>query len=92
MTTHTGITYMRVWHQGIYLDTIENHLVCPLQCQVNGVVVNDTPKIFVDNPTDQTHAIVVRDLMDPENTTIIPLKLCGVTSRFSVRTPTLQEF
>ena len=54
--------------------------------------MNDTPKIFFDNPTDQSHAIVVRDPMDPENTTIIPLELCGVTSRFSVRTPTLQEF
>ena len=89
---YTGITYMFVWHQVIYLDTMENHLICPMQCQVNGVVVNDMPKIFVENPTDQTHAIVVRDLMDPENTTIILLELCGVTSRFSVRTLILQEF
>ena len=89
---YTGITYMLVWHQAIYLATMENHLVCPMQCRVNGVVVNDTPKIFVENPTDQSHAIVVRDPMDPENTTIIPLELSGVTSRFSVRTPSLQEF
>jgi len=33
-----------------------------------GVVVNDTPKTFVENPTDQSHAIVVKDLMDSENT------------------------
>ncbi len=32
-----------------------------------GVVVNDTPKTFVENPTDQSHAIVVKDLMDSEN-------------------------
>ena len=89
---YTGITYMLVWHQAIYLDSMENHLVCPMQCQVNGVVVNDTPKIFVEHPTDQSHAIVVKDLMDPENTLVVPLELSGVTSRFSVRTPTLQEF
>jgi hypothetical protein len=89
---YTGITYMLVWHQAIYLDLMENHLVCPMQCRVNGVVVYDTPKIFVEHPTDQTHAIVVSDLMDPKNTKIIPLELSGVTSRFSVRTPTLQEF
>ena len=53
--------------------------------------MNNIPKIFVEHPTDQTHAIVVRDLMDPENTTIIPLELNGVTRRLSVRTPTLQE-
>ena len=89
---YTGITYMLVWHQAIHLATMENHLVCPMQCRVNGVVVNDTPKIFVENPTDQSHAIVVKDPIDSENTTIIPLELSGVTSRFSVRTPSLQEF
>ena len=71
---------------------MENHLVCPMQCRVNGVVENDTPKIFVEHPTDQSHAIVVNDLMDSENTLVIPLELSGVTSRLSVRTPTLQEF
>ena len=38
---YTGITYMLVWHQAIYLDTMENHLVCPMQCRVNGVVVKE---------------------------------------------------
>ncbi len=57
-----------------------------------GAVVNDTTKTFVENPTDQSHAIVVKDLMDSENNLIIPLEPNGVTSRFLVRTPTLQEF
>ncbi len=26
----TGITYMLVWHRAIHLDTMENHLVCPM--------------------------------------------------------------
>ncbi len=47
---------------------------------------------FGVNPTDQSHAIVVKDLMDSENTLIIPLEPNGVTSRFLVRTPILQEF
>ena len=29
---YTGITYMLVWHQAIYLDTMENHLIFPMQC------------------------------------------------------------
>jgi hypothetical protein len=89
---YTGITYMLVWHQAIYLETMENHLICPMQCRVNGVVVNDTPKIFVKDPTNKSHAIVVLDPIDPGNELIIPLELNGVTSRFSVRTPSLQEF
>ncbi len=27
---YTGITYMLVWHRAIHLDTMENHLVCPM--------------------------------------------------------------
>ena len=38
---YTGITYMLVWNQAIYLDSIDNHLVCPMQCRVNGVVVKE---------------------------------------------------
>ncbi len=82
---------MLVWHQDIYLETMENHLICPMQCRVIGVVVNDTPKIFVKNPTNKSHAIVVEDLIDPEIELIIPLELDGVTSWFSVQTPSLQE-
>ena len=84
---YTGITYMLVWHQAIYLNSMENHLICPMQCRVSGVQVNDTPKIFVQHPTDKTHAIVVLDPIDSKNEFIIPLELGGVTSRFSVRTP-----
>ena len=77
---YTGITYMLVWHQAIHLATMDNHLICPMQCRVNGVEVNDTPKIFVKNPTHKSHAIVVSDPVDPENELVIPLELSGVTS------------
>ena len=89
---YTGVTYMLIWHQAIYLDTMDNHLICPMQCRVHGVVIHDTPKIFVKDPTDHSHAIVVSDPVDPENDLVIPLELVGVTSVFSVRTPTRQEF
>ena len=89
---YTGVTYMLVWHQAIYLDSMEDHLICPMQCRVIGVVVNDTPKIFVKDPSNHSHAIVVADPMDPKIEIIIPLELNGVTSRFSVRTPSLQEY
>ena len=89
---YTGVTYMLVWHQAIYLDSMEDHLICPMQCRVIGVVVNDTPKIFVKDPSNHSHAIVVADPIDPEIEIIIPLELNGVTSRFSVRTPSLQEY
>ena len=73
--SYTGITYMLVWHQAIYLDSMENHLICPMQSRVSGVQVNDTPKIFVQHPTYKTHAIVVSDPIDSKNEFIISLEL-----------------
>ena len=87
---HTGVTYMLIWHQAIYLDTMDNHLICPMQCRVQGVTIHDMPKIFIKNPTEHSHAIVVSDPVDPTNDLIIPLELVGVISVFSVRTPTRQ--
>jgi hypothetical protein len=40
---HTGVTYMLIWHQAIYLDMMDNHLICPMQCRVQGVTIHDTP-------------------------------------------------
>jgi hypothetical protein len=42
----TGKVYILVFHQAIYCHSMENHLICPMQCRVNGVVINDTPKFF----------------------------------------------
>jgi hypothetical protein len=89
---HMGVTYMLIWHHTIYLDTMDNHLICPMQCRVQGVTIHDTPKIFAKNPTNHSHAIVVLDPVDPKNDLVIPLELVGVTSVFSVRTQTRQEF
>jgi hypothetical protein len=59
---------------------------------VNGVVINDTPKMCVPNPDDSTHSIEVADPLDPDATLNIPLILKGVTSCFGVRRPTTVEF
>jgi len=54
----TGKVYILVFHQAIYCCQMDNHLViCPLQCCVNGVVINDTPKMCVPNPDNSTHSI-----------------------------------
>jgi hypothetical protein len=90
----TGQTYMLIFHQAIYLDTMENHLICPMQCRAAGVTIHDCPKIFVTNPNNESHAIVIdADPYTPtDNKLIIPLQLQGVTSVFPVRTPSRAEF
>ena len=88
----TGKVYILVFHQAIQCHSMENYLLCPMQCHVNGVVINDTPKFCVHNPDDLAHAIEVDDSMDPDATLYIPLLLRGVISCFNVRCPSTDKF
>ena len=88
----TGQAYMLVFHQAINLESMDNHLICPMQCRVNRVEINDTPKIFVKRPTECSHAIVVDDPVAPDVSLVILLQLEGVTSVFLVRTSSRQEY
>ena len=88
----TGKVYILVFHQAIYCCQMDNHLICPMQCRLNGVVINDTPKMCVPNPDDSMHSIKVTDPLDQDATLHIPLILKGVTSCFCVRRPTTVEF
>jgi len=63
-----------------------------MQCRVNGVVINDTPKICVPNPDNSTHSIKVADSLEQDATLHIPLILKEVTSCFCIRRPTTIEF
>ena len=88
----TGKVYILVFHQTIYCHQMDNHLICPMQCRVNGVVINDTPKMCVPNPDDSTHSIKVTNPLDPVATLHIPFILRGVTSCFCVRKPSTAKF
>jgi len=88
----TGKVYILVFHQAIYCCQMDNHLICPMQCRMNGVVINDTQKICVPNPDDSTHSIAVAEPLDQDATLHIPLILKGVTSCFCVRRPTTIKF
>jgi len=87
-----GKVYILVFHQAIYCRQMDNHLICPMQCRVNGVVINDMPKMCVPNQDNSTHSIAVADPLDQDATLHIPLILKGVTSCFCVRRPTTIEF
>jgi hypothetical protein len=88
----TGKVYILVFHQAIYCRQMNNHLLCSMQCRVNGVVINDTPKMCVPNPDNSTHPIEVAVPLDTDATLHISLILKGVTSCFGVRRPTMVEF
>ena len=63
-----------------------------MQCRVNDVIVNDLPKFLASDPTDQTHALTIKDPDNPLQPVIIPLNLRGVTLLLYVRPVTIDEF
>ena len=69
----TSKVYILVFHQTVYCRQMDNHLICPMQCYVNGVVINNTPKMCIHNPDDSMHSIEVADPLDPDAMLHIPL-------------------
>ncbi len=79
-------------NQAIHIPHLDHHLLCPMQCRVNDVIVNDLPKFLAADPTDQTHALT---LTDPDNLlqpVILLLILRGETLLLNVRSTTIDEF
>jgi hypothetical protein len=63
-----------------------------MQCRVNDVIVNDLPKFLASDPTDQMHALTIKDPDNPLQLVTLPLNLRGVTSLLYVRPVTIDEF
>ncbi len=79
-------------NQAIHIPHLDHHLLFPIQCRVNDVIVNNLPKFLAANPTDQTHALTMTDPDNPLQPGILLLILRGVTLLLDVRTVTINEF
>ena len=86
-----GELIILVVNQAILIEDLEHNLLCPMQLRLAGVQVNDRPKCMTHQPTEEDHAIVVKD-EDDDRTIIIPLGLRGVTSYFNSRRPTKAQW
>ena len=87
----TGQTYMLVVNQAIEVPHLQNHLLCPMQCRMNGVKINELPKFLAETPDKTTHALQVVDPLS-ESPLYIPMSLFGITSYFPVQKPTIEEW
>jgi hypothetical protein len=85
----TGEVYHLVINQAIYTPHLDHHLICPMQCRVNDVIVDDMPKFLTSDPTDHMHALTIIDPDQPAQTAILPPALQGVTLLLNVRGITL---
>jgi hypothetical protein len=87
---NTYQTYVLFFHQVLYMDKLEHHLLCPAQLRANQITVNDVPLLHTpaEHRTPAAHSIITRA---PHESLHIPLQLQGTTSYFNVRKPTFKE-
>ena len=63
-----------------------------MQSRVAGVKINELPKLLADKPDDETHAIVVGNPLNTDESLTIPLMIKGVTRYFPTRKPSMREY
>ncbi len=88
----TGRMLNLIINQAIHIPHLDHHLLCPMQCCVNDVTINNLPTFLAADPTDQMHALTLTDPDNPLQPVILPLTLRGVTSLLNVRSVTIDEF
>jgi hypothetical protein len=56
----TYTTYILFFHQSLYFNKLDKHLLCPSQMQCNQIIVNDVPLLHIpfNKRTHQDHSIV----------------------------------
>ena len=85
----TGEVFIIEINQAILIYHLHNNLLCPIQMRMYDVKVNGIAKYLDANTTYQTHSIAIQEQGE---TLLIPLHLHGVTSYFTSRKPTMEEY
>ncbi len=82
---YDGKEYILVIQNAIHVPSMMNNLVPPFMLREAGISVNDVPKIHVEDPSEDDHAITFR-----ESGFRIPLALWGTFSYFPTSKPTTE--
>ena len=99
---HMGQLYMLPINQEIYIPHLENHIVSGFRSQnpltmrctiiINGLGMNELPKVLADNSDEDSHALKVTDPLDDDSTLTIPFRPHVLTTHLPVRKPIVQEY
>ena len=89
--SETGHVVMFLIHQAIEMKGLDHHLLCPMQCCMNGVLINEVPIFLEPIPIETMHAIKIENSFHAAHPTIIALKLPRVTSYFDVKKLSREE-
>ena len=71
---------MLVYHQAIHYPILTSNLMCLMQIQTAGVIINELPKFLVEDPNKKTHSIIFDDTLNLNEPMVILLELKAVTS------------
>ena len=82
----SGKEHILLVRNALHVPAMEQNLIPPFVMREAGIVVNDTPKIHMKNPTIEDHSIYFAD-----SNFRIPMALWGTFSYFPTRLPTNDE-
>ena len=68
-----GQKFILMINQAICIDGLVNHLLCPIQCHMNGMCTSEVLKFLTETPSETTHALVLFNPFDATHLLIIPL-------------------
>jgi hypothetical protein len=80
---YSGKEYILLVRNALHVPAMVNNLIPPFVMREAGILVNDTPKIQLKDPTVDDHTILFE-----ETNFRIPLSLWGIFSYFPTRAPT----
>ena len=75
----------------ICISGLENYLLCPMQCCLNGIHISEVPKFLAESPSVTAHAIELTVLFNTSCPLINPLQLRGLISYFNVYSSNIAE-
>jgi hypothetical protein len=81
-----GRVYILLIQNALYIPSLDHNLLPPFMMREAGVIVKDTPKMQLDDPSEEVHALTF-----PETGFSFLLSLWGVFSYFRTTKPTKDD-
>ena len=81
-----GRVYILVIRNALHVPSMDHNLIPPFMMREAGIIVKDTPKIQLNDPGEDDHAITF-----PETGFRIPLSLTGTFSYFPTTKPSIDD-
>ena len=88
----SGQKFILLINQAICINGLVKHLLCPMQCCLNGVYIGKISKFLAETPSETTNAIELVHPFDATHPLIIPLPLSSVPSYFDVYSPSIADY